>query len=51
MFLFLSLSFFIALSAFGVVNKNIKEVVVMQGCNMFVNVYNLNKIIYKGGKN
>ena len=23
----------------------------MQGCNMFVNVYNLNKIIYKGGKN
>lgn len=22
----------------------------MQGCNMFVNVYNLNKIIYKGGK-
>ena len=21
----------------------------MQGCNMFVNVYNLNKIIYKGG--
>ena len=22
-----------------VVNKNIKEVVVMQGCNMFVNVY------------
>ena len=51
MFLFLSLSFFIALSASGVVNKNIKEVVVMQGCNMFVNVYNLNKIIYKGGKN
>ncbi|MFR1784408.1 MAG: hypothetical protein ACLSXI_09935 [Sarcina ventriculi] len=49
MFLFLSLSFFIALSA--VVNKNIKEVVVMQGCNMFVNVYNLNKIVYKGGKN
>ena len=48
MFLFLSLSFFIALSA--VVNKNIKEVVVMQGCNMFVNVYNLNKIVYKGGK-
>lgn len=23
----------------------------MQGCNMFVNVYNLNKIVYKGGKN
>ena len=51
MFLFLSLSFFIALLASSVVNKNIKEVVVMQGCNMFVNVYNLNKIIYKGGKN
>lgn len=50
MFLFLSLSFFIALSASGVVNKNIKEVVVMQGCNMFVIIYNLNKIIYKGGK-
>lgn len=47
----MSLSFFIALSASGVVNKNVKEVVVMQGCNMFINVYNLNKIVYKGGKN